>query len=401
MNYRYPKSFPDESERRFFAVLFSDNETFHSALKHWTMHESFDDTPIAISRLLPLLYQRITSQKESILTPSIHNKIKGIYKLAWYKNQLLLKDLQQVLNRCNQSSIPVILLKGSALLATSHNNPTMSSDAPAARFQNDIDILVEPHHIRKLINLFRRDGWHFTDPQFALIEPLPDEKLFVTTKEVTFSKKDCVDVDIHWRIIETDHSGTFTESVWNAAQHQSFSEALNGCSAFIPADEDLLLHILIHGAYKNNVRPIRWVSDALSLIQKGSINWNRFFKQVTNHSFHAEAYCALHYLHEFHPDLIPAAATTGMSTLQPTRQQMRKYFSKTDTLSVPLFGNLGKLWHGYRTENHNQSLMRYFAHHWKLPSPYHIPLFVSKKVWGRIINTLHQLGLFLNLTKRD
>lgn len=389
MNYRYPKSFPDTAEREFFAMLFADEQTFSDQLIQWINHNDFNATPYAISRLLPLVYHRIRNHKSPIQTTDaqqiVINKIKGIYKLAWYKNHSLLNDLHHVTSLLHSSAIPAVALKGTALLLS---QPSGSG----VRFQNDIDLLIRCQDVRTVISLFKRDGWVFTDPHFSIIEEYSNEKLLSSTNEVTFSRPGSVDIDLHWNILRDDSSHVFTDYVWKTAIASPSHPHL-----LIPSAESLLLHVIIHGSHKNDVRPIRWVSDALTIIQQQTIKWRDFGELVQSLGFHAEAYCAIRYLKEFHPALIPHQAEQLLGELTPSKKQMRSYLSKTDTLVVPFLGNTIKLWHGYRSQNRIASPLVYFAQEWKLGHPKHIPRFVAQKLIGRITNTLHRFGIFLDI----
>jgi hypothetical protein len=216
MNYRYPKSFPDYTESNFLDMLFAPNELFLEKFETWKNEFDFNNTPIAISRLIPNLYRRL-AQYPYDQVGNI-NKIKGIYKLAWYKNQLLTRDLAYILNVLKEASVPCILLKGSVLLA--ENNLTENKEdinIPFARFQNDIDILIPQESVLQIITLFKKDGWHYTDPNFVFKENLPLEKLLKTTKEVTFSKPGFTEIDFHWHITDSSHEPAFTNSVWKSS----------------------------------------------------------------------------------------------------------------------------------------------------------------------------------------
>ncbi len=110
MNYRYPKSFPDYTESNFLDMLFAPDELFLEKFETWQDEFDFNNTPIAISRLIPNLYKRLAQYPYDQIGDI--NKIKGIYKLAWYKNQSLLRDLSYVLNILKEISLPCVLLKG-------------------------------------------------------------------------------------------------------------------------------------------------------------------------------------------------------------------------------------------------------------------------------------------------
>lgn len=405
MNYRYPKSFPDYTESNFLDMLFAPNELFLEKFETWKNEFDFNNTPIAISRLIPNLYRRL-AQYPYDQVGNI-NKIKGIYKLAWYKNQLLTRDLAYILNVLKEASVPCILLKGSVLLA--ENNLTENKEdinIPFARFQNDIDILIPQESVLQIITLFKKDGWHYTDPNFVFKENLPLEKLLKTTKEVTFSKPGFTEIDFHWHITDSSHEPAFTNSVWKSSLPASLTHSsLLNVQCRIPCPEDFILHCIIHGASKNSIRPIRWIADTLETIKlqldnNHKIDWDYLFNQSITHGFKAELYFALMYLNEHFSYFFPAHFSKQINTLSPTPSEVRSYFSKTDTLQVPFLGNFIELWNGYWNHENKESLLEYFRKKWHLNHVYDIPLFIIKKYWNRLINSLRRIGFFINVSKK-
>lgn len=414
MKYRYPKTFPNPEEERFLNMLFSRDHEFINHYHEWITQNDFNTTPIAISRLLPLVYARLKAMNISQDTDPITHKIKGIYKLAWYKNQLVLNNLSYVLKLLNQASVHSVLLKGTALLAETYLTGSPSaSTAINARFQNDIDILIPKESVRTVIELFKKDGWHFTDPNFIISEQFSDERLFASTKEVTFSKPGFADVDFHWHITASKSEPCFTEHVWNHARSVAFLHPdFAHVSCKLPSHEDLILHSIVHGAYQNDARPIRWIPDVLGIIQKtakrehtetGSlytaINWNTITETALSCGFEVELYFAVHYLCEQFPEILSRDACDVVSQITITPKAVRTYFSKTDTLHVPLLGNLPELWEGYKKSGSDQTIFEYFATHWNLDHPKKIPGFIFKKIFGRLVNALKRLGFFISLSK--
>ena len=63
-------------------------------------------------RLLPLLYKNLLRHR--VKNPFM-NKLKGIYRREWYKNQMLFFEMSKVLRYLHDKGIRTMILKGAAL----------------------------------------------------------------------------------------------------------------------------------------------------------------------------------------------------------------------------------------------------------------------------------------------
>src|ERR1044071_9188610 len=70
--------------------------------------DTLDDGSI---RLLPLLYQNLRHQGIDVRSAT-EGRLRGAYRQSWYKNQILLGALGEVVERFAKAEIPTLVLKG-------------------------------------------------------------------------------------------------------------------------------------------------------------------------------------------------------------------------------------------------------------------------------------------------
>src|SRR5262245_43289127 len=84
-------------------------------------------------RLLPLLYR--TLERTGGGHDALLGKLKGVYRHAWYGNQLRLRDTAVVLGELQRRGVDAMLLKGAALTLVHYRDHGL-------RPMEDVDLLV-------------------------------------------------------------------------------------------------------------------------------------------------------------------------------------------------------------------------------------------------------------------
>src|SRR5688572_11930024 len=130
------------------AVLCSDESVAHQAFRDWRDRVVIEDLDDRSHRLLPLLARRMGD-----LAPSdpVRDLIRGTYRLAWVKNQLLARSVASVSASLSDDGVPVIALKGAAL--------TRYYGDWGARPMYDIDLLVPLGRVEAAFEALKDDGW--------------------------------------------------------------------------------------------------------------------------------------------------------------------------------------------------------------------------------------------------
>jgi len=73
--------------------------------------------------------------------------------LLWFKNQILFKNLKEVLISFHNQGIKTMVLKGAALISLYFNNLSI-------RPQNDVDLLILPESVSRACDILKTSGWN-------------------------------------------------------------------------------------------------------------------------------------------------------------------------------------------------------------------------------------------------
>ncbi|MFN8575415.1 MAG: nucleotidyltransferase family protein [Candidatus Sericytochromatia bacterium] len=351
INLPYPQSFPNENEELFLKMLLCNENEFINFWEQWNKEVIFDDIENSITRLLPLLYLRL---KNFDISNEITGRIKGVYKLSWFKNQLLIEETKKVIDLFNKNNIPTILLKGVPLLLDVYKDR-------GVRILSDVDILIEPKNVLKAVNLLISNEWFYAEKNIIHIDEYINKEtidyLNVLSYETLFTNKKKVELDLHWSIFNLNRQWTifklltlrkFKPIIFNDLHWKNCVEInVNGVYSNRLSNEDMLIHVIVHGAAKNPHRPLRWVIDSLYILNNLSINWDLFFKNVEICNYEVEVYIALNYLIEKFNLKLDDSIIYRIKDLKLNKKNIKNYY-KTSNNIFSLFGNnIPYVWYRY------------------------------------------------------
>ncbi len=211
-------------------------------------------------RILPLLYRNLLTL--GVSDPSI-GKYKGVYRRTWYKNQLLFHELASALRFFEDACIETIVLKGAALSVLNYGDYGL-------RPMNDIDLLIRTNQVSKSIDLLRDLGWTPVDFE-------PGEKYISVSYSHGFRNGKGQEIDLHWHLLSQSREKDADTDFWDGA----ITLDINGVATRTLSPSDQLLHVCLHGARWNYIPPIRWIADAMTVLNTSSeIDWDRVIAQA-------------------------------------------------------------------------------------------------------------------------
>jgi len=274
-------------------------------------------------RLLPLLYKNL--QRYGVEEPFME-RLKGIYRLEWYKNQRLFYEMNKVLKYLHDAGIQTMILKGAALTVLIYKNYSVRPMA-------DIDILVPISQISLTINLLKDAGWTPTTDSI-------DGNLRYQ-HSMQFRDQFGKELDLHWHPFFESCGNNSDRDFWE----RSVSIQLADVSTLALNPTDTLLHVVVHGAMWNPEPPIRWIADAMSLINSSDkeIEWTRFINQAEKHKVVLRVKEALHYLQDKFQACIPMSIMDKINQIPISfteRLEYRYPRETPDTISNTFVGKL-------------------------------------------------------------
>ncbi len=251
---------PTKTQMELLDILFLLPDT--SLCKTWqefTENHSLYKLEAGAARLLPFIYKKLSGSLTNNEIAEI-DLLKGIWKKSYFENALQMKNILQVVQLLEKNNIEVVLLKGMA-------NALSLYDDLGSRPMSDIDILINQAHLISVDGILREHGWKCKD--------IPNPERIRFSYASTYRHANGSIVDVHWRPCENLNADFFdVNDIWEL-KHTIF---MGHKWATLSPTINLLCTIL-HGVEWNHLSPVRWVSDALLILNKfpEHINWQKIY----------------------------------------------------------------------------------------------------------------------------
>ena len=289
----YRRSWPDPATHALLqACLHSDQRAVDGWREYCRHSDGLEHIDEKSCRLLPLAWDNL---QQRLPADRCLRVAKGVYRRTWIWNQLLLRDMDQVVARLGDAGFDVLLLKGAALIRRYYRSP-------ALRPLGDIDILVRYEQAAQAADCLSNSGWR---PSKAVT--IEEQRPFYHSAEFIRGQ---ARIDLHWNALFSLRTAAGSDAFW---QH---AEPLAGITYTLTRTDELF-HTCLHGArlsrnaYSWEPMPaVRWVVDAAQLLRGVDVDWTRIDELAQR--FHAtlqlrDAFGYLERLGLFESDPTPAA----------------------------------------------------------------------------------------------
>ena len=270
--------FPTKSQELLLQAALLKGEPMHKAWNEWNSLVDFEqDVEYASFRMLPLLYNNLNAHgvKDPLML-----RLKGIYRKSWSNNHLLFYSTAQVLKLLHSNEIPTIVMKGIALTIGVYKNYSVRPMA-------DMDILIPLSQSRKTIEILKRTGWILQNEQHL-------EFNLKYGRSATFYDSEKTELDLHWHPIFEAHDSISERDFWDMSV--PLEVAGEKTRAFCVTDN--FFHTIVHGLRYNPEPPIRWVADAMTILNSKdcTIEWDRLLHHTSKFRVSLQMKDALTYL---------------------------------------------------------------------------------------------------------
>src|SRR3972149_7087801 len=217
-------------------------------------------------RLLLLVSHQLRSPDLSMLVPEpVLEIMKNLQYHSLARNLVLQDELSRLLSELNEQGIPVIVLKGAALLENIYRDISL-------RPMNDLDILVQPEHLDLALAIALRRGYTYLTTRDTSGQSKKNgrhlDKLILREKGVL--------LEIHQHIVDTCDPYHFDlDGFWSRAEPVTIS----GARALKLAPGDLLIHLsikfLLDRRYRSS-RALGQLCDISEVISyyRHSLDWD-------------------------------------------------------------------------------------------------------------------------------
>ena len=246
-------------------------------------------------KVSPLLYRHLKDEE------GLPEKVKEDLKITYYTNSArniwLLSKLGEILQIFREGEIPVIVLKGAALLETVYPDIGL-------RPITDLDLMVHRKDLPEIKEGLSRLGYENS-------EAYPED--FV---------KEGLMIDLHWELINVTRVGSRAKACkieisdfWQNSQ----ALRISGMETRVLSPEYLLIDLCLHLVFHHGLSGLVWFIDIAEVLRfyQEEIDWDKFVNKVGKYGIEKPLYYALLCVKEILEAPIPEGI---LDSLRPARE---------------------------------------------------------------------------------
>jgi hypothetical protein len=276
------------------------------ALARWSAASALESVDYATLTLLPQLFRNLCRHE---LEPALRERLKGVYRWSWHRNQLLLQAVSPALAALRRAGIEVIATKGLPLALGVYRDL-------GARVMGDADLVVRRERAAAAADALASAGW---TPEQPLTPAILDAFGAMAFRDARGRA-----IDLHWHVFPESYDDSPDRAIFERARAIDLgTEAVLGLD---PADH--LTLILCHGLSWAANTPLHWVADATLLLRQseGEIDWDRVVGLARSLARIQVARAALRYLVDAHDAPVPAAALAELDRQRAGRGERAAFW---------------------------------------------------------------------------
>jgi hypothetical protein len=350
---------PSSDQELLLTAALQSGDLALQAWQKWSERLDLDQLDYGSRRLLPLLYHNLKA--EGIDHP-LMNQFKKMYIDTWAQNQIVFAKITPLLKSFREAGIETLLLKGAAMNLRYYRDYGL-------RPMSDFDVLVPNQRAFEAIGLVRQMGWkpQLKSPNRSLAAYLSVNHALHCLNPAQF------DLDLHWHVLDECLGSDADLDFWEGADPGE----LNGVQTLCLNSADHLFHTCIHGARWNQMPPIRWVADAMTILKYPvEIDWKRMIGQAEKSHLSLSLRTTLKYLIDRYNAPVPSDFMKNLTSLPVTEWEFKEY----QTWIRQPYANVPVLWAYYPriakdTGRHSGLLgfIKYLQDYWELEHIWQVP----------------------------
>jgi putative nucleotidyltransferase-like protein len=355
---------PTQNQERLLRAALLKGDSALQAWSEWKRHVNIDILDYGSHRMIPQLYRNLLDHgvKDPLMA-----RFKGVYRYYLYKNQFLLHQASGVLRAFRDAGISTMALKGAAIIS-------LYNKEPALRPMEDLDVLVPTKQSRAAMSLLRTLGWK---PVFS-----PPERWIPILHSTPFKDSSGRQIDLHWHLLW---------ECWNACDSDYWESAIpitvDSAQTLTLGPTHLLLHTCWHGVRWNEVPPIRWIADAVAILndERTVIDWNLLIEKAQRHHISLPLKDSLAYLRNLLGAPVPPSVIKSLHDLPISSVERTSYGEATNPTVAPNTATILRLlYYDYLWLTSSTSLrfksfafVRHLQHKWNIAHLWQLPFYLS------------------------
>lgn len=316
-----PGRLPSAEQALMLRAALLPGDAGKEAARDWLASADFQRLGKASRGVLPILYERL--RRDGFSTP-LMPVLKGVKRHTWYNNRRLFHYGGEAVHLLKRAGIDVMVIKGAAMVIDYYHDESM-------RPMEDLDILVRYSNKRSALRLLLEQGWVMNNKHF-LTDQFIEEGLFEIGKSLDLIHPTGIHLDLHWNLTPYCLGDVTDNDFWSEAGECKFEGQL--VKVLNPADQ--LLHILVHGAPWSTISPIRWIPDAVTVLNRHpEFNWERLIEQTHQRSLTLIVGNALRNMDGYTQGLVPPRVLSALDCIAP------RIFERIENLHLTHPGHKG------------------------------------------------------------
>ncbi|UCF06322.1 MAG: nucleotidyltransferase family protein [bacterium] len=220
------------------------------------------------NNIAPLVYTNLSGTGDERVPADALTRLREICIVNTSRNMRLSRELHRVVELCNADSLPVMLLKGMALIHLLYRDIVY-------RPMCDIDILIHEDDFGRFRHTMSKLGFapNRTLPDLGGRELVEYGQYFDQVKFYNNRVK----IDTHFRLLNMGVPSADEEDVWDRARLVD----MEGVPVRIPSAEDMLLHLCFHANHHHFASVMHFcdITETFRLF-RDEIDWERFLRKV-------------------------------------------------------------------------------------------------------------------------
>lgn len=260
------------TDRNLLRAVLGDGNIALEAYAQWRRDLDWDTIPGVSQRLLPMLHHNAIRLG---IEDHLLRRIGGVRRYKWARNLRLMRLAKTVHGAFATAGVPVMALKGSALVAHRFIDRSI-------RPMEDLDILVHPDRVADAVELLERLGMRAAPfrRDSVLHRLMPQAEM----PGSAFRTADGEYIDLHWNAMHLDRRFDADIEMWQRSRSIEFE----GTCIRVPDPIDLVLQICGHGSQDGGAALLRAVVD-VAIIIRGTpqFDWHALVARAAQHRMSA------------------------------------------------------------------------------------------------------------------
>ncbi len=282
------------------------------AWREWRERVDPDALGTASSALLPLLCRNVRAHGSDDPPPAW---MRDLRRRAWAENADRLNALAALLRLLHAEGIETLVLKGAALVVAYYPDLGLRS-------MSDVDVLVPRVRVGAAMARLREEGWR---PVGRSARSRTPEMTIAVSHAHAFTGPSGQQLDLHWHVFPECCDADADLDFWADAR----TIEIDGVTTRMLSPTDQLLHVCVHGTRWSHVQPVRWVADAMMVLARERIDWDRLVGQAGRRGLVCPIRDTLRLLSEMLGAPIPAAVLVTLRDARVTAFERVEYALQT------------------------------------------------------------------------